>query len=128
MTINRNMPILVVDDLTTTRRAVKNLLNQLGFSNLDEASDGAEALQKLQTRSYDLVISDWNMEPMTGIELLERVRSIEETKNVNFIMLTAEAKPENIVKAKQAGVNSYIVKPFIAKKLKEKLVGLWGPF
>lgn len=128
MTINRNMPILVVDDFTMMRRVVKNLLNQLGFSNLDEASDGAEALQKLQTRSYDLVISDWNMEPMTGIELLERVRSIEETKNVNFIMLTAEAKPENIVKAKQAGVNSYIVKPFTAKMLKEKLVGLWGPF
>lgn len=128
MTINRNMPILVVDDFKMMRRVVKNLLNQLGFSNLDEASDGAEALQKLQTRSYDLVISDWNMEPMTGIELLERVRSIEETKNVNFIMLTAEAKPENIVKAKQAGVNSYIVKPFTAKMLKEKLVVLWGPF
>jgi two-component system chemotaxis response regulator CheY len=128
VTINRNMPILVVDDFKMMRRVVKNLLNQLGFSNLDEASDGAEALQKLQTRSYDLVISDWNMEPMTGIELLERVRSIEETKNVNFIMLTAEAKPENIVKAKQAGVNSYIVKPFTAKMLKEKLVVLWGPF
>lgn len=128
MTINRNMPILVVDDFTMMRRVVKNLLNQLGFSNLDEASDGAEALQKLQTRSYDLVISDWNMEPMTGIELLERVRSIEETKSVNFIMLNAEAKPDNIVKAKQAGVNSYIVKPFTAKKLKEKLVDLWGPF
>ncbi len=128
MTINRNMPILVVDDFKMMRRVVKNILNQLGFSNLDEASDGAEALQKLQTRSYDLVISDWNMEPMTGIELLQQVRSIEATKNVDFIMLTAEAKPENIVKAKQAGVNSYIVKPFTAKKLKEKLVGLWGPF
>lgn len=122
------MPILVVDDFRMMRRVVKNLLSQIGFSNLDEAANGEEALKKLRSRGYDLVISDWNMEPMTGIELLEQVRSMDELSDIDFIMLTAEAKPENIVKAKQAGVDSYIIKPFTAKMLKEKLEALWGPF
>ncbi len=128
MSVDKNMPILVVDDFKMMRRVVKNLLSQIGFSNLDEAADGEEALKKIQSKQYHLVISDWNMEPMTGIELLEKVRQSEATKNLDFIMLTAEVKPENIIKAKQLGVNSYIVKPFTAKILKDKLVSLWGPF
>lgn len=128
MSVDKNMPILVVDDFKMMRRVVKNLLTQIGFSNMDEAADGAEALKKIQSKPYQLVISDWNMEPMSGIELLEKVRGAEETKSLDFIMLTAEVKPENIIKAKQLGVNSYIVKPFTAKVLKEKLVALFGPF
>lgn len=128
MSVDKNMSILVVDDFKMMRRVVKNLLNQIGFSNLDEAADGVEALKKIQEKPYKLVISDWNMEPMSGIELLEKVRGNDETKTVDFIMLTAEGKPENIIKAKQLGVNSYIVKPFTAKVLKEKLVALFGPF
>jgi len=128
MSVDKNMSILVVDDFKMMRRVVKNLLNQIGFSNLDEAADGEEALKKIQQKPYRLVISDWNMEPMSGIELLQKVREGGETKDLDFIMLTAEGKPENIIKAKQLGVNSYIVKPFTAKVLKEKLVALLGPF
>ncbi|MEB3701745.1 Chemotaxis protein CheY [Candidatus Bealeia paramacronuclearis] len=128
MSVDKNMPILIVDDFKMMRRVVRNLLTQLGFANLDEAADGGEALQKIKAKSYRLVVSDWNMEPMSGIELLEKVKSSPDTKNIDFIMLTAEGKTDNIIKAKQLGVNSYIVKPFTAKVLKEKLVALIGPF
>lgn len=128
MAVNKNIPILVVDDFKMMRRIVKNLLNQIGFNNLDEAADGSEALAKIKSKEYGLVISDWNMAPMTGIELLQAVRATDDRKNLDFIMLTAEGKPENIIQAKKLGVNSYIIKPFTAKILKEKLVSIWGPF
>jgi len=128
MSVDKNMPILIVDDFKMMRRVVRNLLTQLGFSNLDEAADGAEALQKIKQKQYKLVVSDWNMEPMSGIELLEKVKSSPDTQGIDFIMLTAEGKTDNIIKAKQLGVNSYIVKPFTAKVLKEKLVALIGNF
>lgn len=128
MSVDKNMPILIVDDFKMMRRVVRNLLTQLGFSNLDEAADGAEALQKIKQKQYKLVVSDWNMEPMSGIELLEKVKSSPDTQSIDFIMLTAEGKTDNIIKAKQLGVNSYIVKPFTAKVLKEKLVALIGNF
>ena len=128
MAVNKNIPILVVDDFKMMRRIVKNLLNQIGFNNLDEAADGSEALTKIKAKEYGLVISDWNMAPMTGIELLQAVRATDDRKNLDFIMLTAEGKPENIIQAKKLGVNSYIIKPFTAKILKDKLVALWGPF
>lgn len=130
MPVDKNMPILVVDDYNTMRRIVRNLLKQLGFENVDEASDGGEALKKLQEKPFGLVISDWNMEPMTGYQLLQQVRADanEKIKGVPFIMVTAESKPENVVAAKQAGVNNYIVKPFNAETLKSKLVSVIGEF
>ena len=115
------MPILVVDDYSTMIRIIRNLLKQLGFENVDEASDGSAALAKLQTKRYGLVISDWNMEPMTGYELLKQVRSDPSISATPFIMVTAESKTENVIAAKQAGVNNYIVKPFNAATLKTKI-------
>ena len=105
-----------------------NLLKQLGFSNIDEATDGATALEKLRQKPYGLVISDWNMEPMTGLQLLKEVRSDIKLKTVPFIMVTAESKTENVVAAKQAGVNNYIVKPFNAATLKMKISSVIGDF
>jgi two-component system chemotaxis response regulator CheY len=103
-------------------------LKQLGFSNVEEATDGAMALGKLRERNYGLVISDWNMEPMTGLQLLKEVRADERLKGVPFIMVTAESKTENVVAAKAAGVNNYIVKPFNAETLKKKLETVIGEF
>ena len=121
MAIDHAMPILIVDDYNTMVRIIRNLLRQLGFENVDEAADGATALAKMQIKKYGLVISDWNMEPMTGLQLLKEVRSDIKLKSVPFIMVTAESKTENVVAAKQAGVNNYIVKPFNAQTLKSKI-------
>ncbi|MDB5490536.1 MAG: Chemotaxis regulator - transmits chemoreceptor signals to flagelllar motor component CheY [Micavibrio sp.] len=118
--------ILVVDDYTTMRRVIRNLLGQIGFKNIDEATDGTMALSLIQDKAYNLVISDWNMEPMTGFDLLKAVRGAN--NNVPFIMVTAESKTENIIAAKQAGVNNYIVKPFSAETLKSKMTTVLGAF
>ena len=128
MPVDKNMPILVVDDYNTMRRIVRNLLKQLGFDNSDEAADGAEALKKLHEKPFSLIISDWNMEPMSGMELLKQVRADEKLKSLPFIMVTAESKPENVIAAKQAGVSNYIVKPFNAETLKTKMSSVIGEF
>ena len=125
---NLNASVLVVDDYGTMRRIIRNLLTQIGFSNIDEAADGAAALGKLRERSFGLVISDWNMEPMTGLQLLQEVRADSKLKPMPFIMVTAESKTENVVAARAAGVNNYIVKPFNADTLKQKLVNVIGDF
>ncbi|MCT8970396.1 MULTISPECIES: response regulator [Microbaculum] len=126
MAIDTAMPILVVDDYKTMIRIIRNLLKQLGFNDVDEATDGTEALQKLRAKQYGLVISDWNMEPMTGYELLKQVRGDERLCGMPFIMVTAESKTENVIAAKKAGVNNYIVKPFNAATLKSKIDAVFG--
>ncbi|WDU60222.1 response regulator [Pseudemcibacter aquimaris] len=123
-----SLSILIVDDYKTMLRIIRNLLKQLGFHNVDEATDGAEALNKLRTKNYDLIISDWNMEPMTGYELLKEVRADDMLKSLPFIMVTAESKTDNVIAAKKAGVNNYIVKPFNAATLKAKLSSVLGEF
>ncbi len=124
-----NMNVLIVDDYTTMLRIIKNLLKQLGFHNIDEATDGAMAFEKIKMKDYGLVISDWNMEPMSGFEFLKKIRASEEKfKTVPFIMITAESKTENVIAAKQAGVNNYIVKPFNAETLKGKITSVLGDF
>ena len=128
MTVDKNMPILIVDDYKTMLKIIRNLLSELGFTNVEEASDGQEAFDKLKANDISLVISDWNMEPMTGIELLRQVRADEKLKTMPFIMVTAEAKAENVVVAKKAGVNNYIIKPFTAATLKSKLSAVIGAF
>jgi two-component system chemotaxis response regulator CheY len=128
MAVDRNMRILVVDDFQTMRRIIVNLLRQLGFTNMVEADDGSTGWDRLQTEQIDLIISDWNMPKMTGIDFLKNVRASEKYKTVPFIMVTAEGKRENVVSAVQAGVSNYIVKPFNAATLKEKLVKVLGPF
>lgn len=126
--VDKSMPILIVDDYKTMLRIIKNLLKQLGFENVDEATDGGMAMDMLKQKPYQLIISDWNMEPVTGYDLLKQVRASDQTKNTPFIMVTAESKPENVVAAKEAGVSNYIVKPFNAETLKGKLVSVLGPF
>ena len=126
MAVDHSIPILVVDDYRTMVRIIRNLLNQLGFSEVDEAVDGAEALQKLKQRNYGLIISDWNMEPMSGYELLRQVRDDGQLTRTPFIMVTAESKTESVIAAKQAGVNNYIVKPFNAATLKSKIDAVFG--
>ena len=121
MAIDMSMPVLVVDDYNTMIRIIRNLLKQLGFEDVDDASDGSAALAKLREKKYGLVISDWNMEPMTGYELLKEVRSDPGLNKTPFIMVTAESKTENVIAAKKAGVNNYIVKPFNAATLKTKM-------
>jgi len=121
MSANTNFPVLIVDDYKTMLRIIRNLLKQLNFNDVDEAEDGNAALEKLRTKSYGLVISDWNMEPMTGLELLKHVRSDDKLKKLPFIMVTAESKTENVIAAKAAGVSNYIVKPFNAATLKAKI-------
>lgn len=128
MAVDMSMPILIVDDYKTMLRIVRNLLNQLGFNNVDEATDGSSALSKLREKTFGLVISDWNMEPMTGLQLLREVRSDMKLKGMPFIMVTAESKTENVVAAKEAGVNNYIVKPFNAATLKQKIASVIGDF
>ena len=128
MAVEQNMPILIVDDYKTMLRIVRNLLKQLGFDNVDEATDGFEALSRLRGKAYGLVISDWNMEPMTGYQLLKEVRADAKLKETPFIMVTAESKTENVVAAKKAGVNNYIVKPFNAATLKTKMTAVIGEF
>jgi len=121
MNFDNAMPILVVDDYQTMVRIIRNLLKQLGFEDVDEASDGSEALSKMRERRYGLIISDWNMQPMTGYELLKQVRADRDLHSTPFIMVTAESKTENVIAAKRAGVNNYIVKPFNAQTLKAKI-------
>ena len=126
MAVNPSMPILVVDDYNTMIRIIRNLLRQLGFEDVDDAPDGSIALSKMQTKRYGLIISDWNMEPMTGYELLKQVRSDPRISTTPFIMVTAESKTENVIAAKQAGVSNYIVKPFNADTLKTKIEAVFG--
>ncbi len=121
MAMDLSMPVLVVDDYNTMIRIIRNLLKQIGFENIDDASDGSAALNKMRGKKYGLVISDWNMEPMTGYELLRQVRSSPELERTPFIMVTAESKTEHVIAAKKAGVNNYIVKPFNAATLKTKI-------
>lgn len=118
---DREIKILVVDDMATMRRIIKGLLEQLGFKNIDEAEDGKVALQKLKSQKYDFVITDWNMPNMTGLELVQEIRNDPELKSLPVLMVTAEAKKENVLLAIKAGVNNYIVKPFTAEVLKEKI-------
>ena len=129
MSVDKNMNVLIVDDYNTMLRIVNNLLKQLGFSNVDEATDGEAALEKVRQKEYGLIISDWNMEPMTGYDFLKTIRTSDTPyKDTPFIMVTAESKTENVVLAKQAGVNNYIVKPFNAETLKTKMESVLGKF
>ncbi len=126
MAVDLSIPVLVVDDYKTMIRIIRNLLKQLGFSDVDDAADGTEALGKMKQKRYGLVISDWNMEPMTGYELLKEVRTDDGLARTPFIMVTAESKTENVIAAKKAGVNNYIVKPFNAATLKSKIDAVFG--
>ena len=128
MAVDPNIKVLVVDDYKTMVRIIRNLLKQLNFNNVDEASDGNSALRKLREGKFGLVISDWNMVPMNGLELLKEVRTDENLKDLPFIMVTAESKTDNVIAAKQAGVSNYIVKPFNAVTLKAKLSSVLGEF
>ena len=119
--MDKSMKILVVDDFSTMRRIIKNLLKDLGFSNIQEAEDGSTALPMLQQGDFDFVVTDWNMPGMQGIDLLRAIRADDKLKHLPVLMVTAEAKKEQIVAAAQAGVNGYVVKPFTAATLKEKL-------
>ncbi len=118
--------ILIVDDFSTLRRIIKNILKQLGYVNIEEAEDGVQAFNKLKNGGFDFLITDWNMPNMTGLELLQKVRETDITKELPVLMVTAEAEKENIVAAVQAGVNNYIVKPFTADVLKEKMGKIFG--
>jgi two-component system, chemotaxis family, chemotaxis protein CheY len=121
MAADRSMPVLVVDDYNTMIRIIRNLLKQIGFDDIDDAADGSAALARMREKKYGLVISDWNMEPMTGYELLKEVRADPGLSKTPFIMVTAESKTENVIAAKKAGVNNYIVKPFNAQTLQSKI-------
>ncbi len=126
MAIDLSMPILVVDDYNTMIRIICNLLKQLGYQNIDNATDGATALTKLRAGRYGLVISDWNMEPMSGYDLLKEIRADAELGKTPFIMITAESKTENVIAAKRAGVSNYIVKPFNAQTLQGKIAAVFA--
>jgi len=126
MAMDKNTNVLIVDDYKTMLRIIRNLLKQLDFNNVEEATDGQEALAKLRAGHFGLVISDWNMQPMTGLQLLQEVRADNRLKNMPFIMITAESKAENVVAAKAAGVSNYIVKPFNAETLKDKIEKVLG--
>jgi two-component system chemotaxis response regulator CheY len=125
MAVDLAMPILIVDDYNTMVRIIRNLLRQLGFADIDDACDGTVALSKLRSRKYGLVISDWNMEPMTGYDLLREVRADPSLGKTPFIMVTAESKTENVIAAKKAGVDNYIVKPFNAQTLQHKIAAVF---
>ena len=121
MPADPNMKILVVDDMSTMRRIVKNILKQLGFNNLEEAENGQEALTKLKADTYGFVVSDWNMSVMMGIDMLRAIRADEKLKKIPVLMVTAEAQKENLMEAVQAGVSNYVVKPFTAETMQEKI-------
>ena len=121
MAVDLSMPVLVVDDYNTMIRIIRNLLKQIGFQDIDDAADGSAALARMREKRYGLVISDWNMEPMTGYDLLREVRADPNLATTPFIMITAESKTENVIAAKKAGVNNYIVKPFNAQTLQSKI-------
>ncbi|MBT2774528.1 chemotaxis response regulator CheY [Halomonas sp. ISL-60] len=118
---DKNMSFLVVDDFPTMRRIVRSLLKELGFTNVDEAEDGQDALNKLRAGKFEFVVSDWNMPNLDGLEMLKEIRQDDALKNLPVLMVTAEAKKENIIAAAQAGANGYVVKPFTAATLEEKL-------
>jgi len=126
MAIDRHLPILIVDDYKTMLRIIRNLLKQLDFDNIDEATDGGMALGMLRQKRYGLVISDWNMQPVTGLDLLRQIRADLDLRPLPFIMITAESKTENVIAAKEAGVSNYIVKPFNAETLKAKIGSVLG--
>jgi two-component system chemotaxis response regulator CheY len=126
MMTDKSTNVLIVDDYKTMLRIIRNLLKQIDFQNVEEATDGAEALAKLRAGSFGLVISDWNMQPMTGLQLLQEVRADAKLRTTPFIMITAESKAENVVAAKRAGVSNYIVKPFNAETLREKIEKVLG--
>lgn len=126
MAVDLSMPILVVDDYNTMLRIIRNLLKQIGFVNVDDATDGSAALAKLRAKRYGLVISDWNMVPMTGYDLLREVRGDPDLVKTPFIMVTAESKTENVIAAKKAGVDNYIVKPFNAQTLQHKIAAVFS--
>lgn len=126
MSVNTSMRVLVVDDFSTMRRIIKNILKQLGFNNIVEADDGTAAWEILNKDQIDFIISDWNMPQMTGIELLRKVRASEEFTDLPFLMVTAEAQQENIIEAVQAKVSNYIVKPFTAETLGEKITKIFA--
>ncbi|MGZ9188650.1 MAG: chemotaxis response regulator CheY [Nitrospira sp.] len=121
MAADPNMKILVVDDMSTMRRIVKNILKQLGFNNLEEAENGQEALTKLKADTYGFVVSDWNMPVMMGIDMLRAIRADEKLKAIPVLMVTAEAQKENLMEAVKAGVSNYVVKPFTAETMQEKI-------
>lgn len=127
MIVDSSLPILVVDDYQTMVRIIRNLLNQIGFDNVDTASNGEEALAKIKDKNYGLIISDWNMEPMTGFQLLQKVREDTQRADIPFIMVTAESKTDNVIAARKAGVSHYIVKPFNAGTLKSKIDAVFAP-
>jgi two-component system, chemotaxis family, chemotaxis protein CheY len=126
MTVDLTMPVLVVDDYNTMIRILRNLLKQLGFQDIDDDADGSAALAKMRGKKYGLVISDWNMEPMTGYDFLKQVRNDPSLARTPFIMVTAESKTENVIAAKKAGVNNYIVKPFNAQTLQSKIEAVFS--
>ncbi len=126
MTINKSMNVLVVDDYKTMVRIVRGLLIELGFSNIDDAPDGETALNLIKANDYGLILSDWNMHPMTGYELLQAVRARPESAATPFVMITAEAKTENVLAARKAGVNNYVIKPFNLAVLRQKLSTVFG--
>ena len=128
MAVDVDMPVLIVDDYKTMLRIIRNLLKQIGFNNVDEATDGSAALTKLRQADFGLVISDWYMTPMTGLQLLKEVRADEQLRPLPFVMITAETNTENVIAAKEAGVSNYIVKPFNAATLKTKLMTVFGNF
>ncbi len=126
MAFNFEMRVLVIDDYKTMVRIVRNLLQQLGFQNIDDAPDGPTALELIRTHEYGLILSDWNMAPMTGLELLANIRADPSIAKIPFVMVTAEAKTENVVAARNAGANNYIIKPFTLAVLKQKLTTVFG--
>lgn len=125
MPADPNMKILIVDDMATMRRIVKNILKQLGFANTEEAENGQEGLQKLRADTYGFVVSDWNMPVMTGIDMLKAIRADDKLKSIPVLMVTAEAQQANLVEAIQAGVSNYIVKPFTAETMQEKIAKIF---
>jgi two-component system, chemotaxis family, chemotaxis protein CheY len=127
MIVDSSLPILVVDDYQTMVRIIRNLLNQIGFENIDDATNGEEALAKIKSKRYGLIISDWNMEPMSGFQLLQKVREDQNRADIPFIMVTAESKTDNVIAARKAGVSHYIVKPFNAGTLKAKIDAVFAP-
>ena len=125
MPYDPNMRVLVVDDFSTMRRIVRNLLKELGYTNVDEAEDGVQALTKLRSDKYDFVVSDWNMPNMDGLTMLKNIRADEALSKLPVLMVTAEAKRENIIEAAKAGASGYVVKPFTAATLDEKLLKIF---
>ena len=126
MPVDKNMQVLVVDDYKAMTRIIRSLIMALDFKNVDEATCGPSALEMIRNKTYGLVLSDWNMQPMTGLELLRHVRADERTRSLPFVMVTAESRAENVVEARKAGANNYIIKPFTQAVLRQKLTSVLG--